>query len=216
MVIPCLNEGRTVAPLVAAVRQRLPSVIVVDDGSVDETAKLATAAGARVVVHDRNRGKGAALRTGLSAALHRGLEWAITMDGDGQHEAEDIPGFLECAERSGALLVIGNRLHQPQALPWLRRQVNRWMSHRISRRANRVLPDTQCGFRLQNLKAWSALALHTERFEVESETLLAFLAAGHPVEFVPIQVVGRGPRSHIRPVADTWRWLRWWWGSRRA
>jgi glycosyltransferase involved in cell wall biosynthesis len=216
VVIPCLNEGETIDSLVKAVRRQLPAVIVVDDGSVDGTAALAASAGARVVAHDRNRGKGAALKTGLSAALERGHEWAFTMDGDGQHKPEDLPAFLDCATRTRAMLVIGNRLHQPQALPWLRRLVNRWMSRRISRRTGQPLPDTQCGFRLLDLKAWGALSLRAERFEAESETLLAFLAAGHRVEFVPIQVVGRGPHSHIRPLADTWRWLKWWHDSGRG
>ena len=215
-VIPCLNEGRTIAGLVSEVRRQGLRVIVVDDGSADETAKQATTAGAQVIVKARNQGKGAALKSGLAAARSQGFEWGLTLDGDGQHRPEDIPAFFECAARTGALLVIGNRMGQPRALPWVRRVVNRWMSRRISRRAGIVLPDTQCGLRLVNLEAWAALPLRTERFETESETLLAFLGAGHQVEFVPIQVIGRGPHSHIRPVLDTWRWLRWWRGSGRG
>jgi glycosyltransferase involved in cell wall biosynthesis len=203
-----------VASLVRAVRARLSAVIVVDDGSEDDTAALARAAGAQVVRHPGNLGKGAALRTGLSAALGQGLEWAFTLDGDGQHRPDDMPVFLQCAERTDAALVVGNRLHQPQAIPWLRREVNRWMSRQLSRRAGRPLPDTQCGYRLMSLKAWAALRLTTRHFEVESETLLAFLAAGHRVEFVPIQVVGRTAQSHIRPFRDAWRWCRWWFRSK--
>jgi len=101
-------------------------------------------------------------------------------------------------------------MHRAEAIPWLRRAVNRWMSQRISRLAGRRLPDSQCGFRLINAQSLSALGLKTDHFEFESEMLLAFVRAGYQVEFVPIEVIGRGQRSHVHPLADTWRWLRWW------
>lgn len=216
VVIPCLNEGASIAALVLEVRQHLPLVIVVDDGSADGTSALAAAAGATVVSQARNLGKGAALRTGLSAALARGFEWVLTMDGDGQHRPQDLPAFFCCAEQAGVQLVVGNRMHNPQAIPWLRRVVNRWMSRRLSDRAGRFLPDSQCGFRLVNLKAWASVPLETDHFEIESEMLLAFIRAGYRVEFVPIQVVGRGRSSHIHPVADSLRWWKWWRGLDRS
>jgi glycosyltransferase involved in cell wall biosynthesis len=209
-VIPCLNERAGIAVLVAALRQQLPRVLVVDDGSVDDTAELARDAGAMVLHHKRNLGKGAALRTGLSRARSLGFEWAVTLDGDGQHAPWDLPVFLQRAGQTGARLIIGNRMQQAHAIPWLRRQVNRWMSRQLSRRAGRNLPDTQCGFRLVHLETWTGLSLNTEHFEIESETLMAFLAARHPVEFVPIRAIGRSRRSHIRPVADSLRWWKWW------
>jgi glycosyltransferase involved in cell wall biosynthesis len=188
-------------------------VVVVDDCSTDATATEARMAGATVVRHQKNSGKGAALRTGLLLAGKQGFEWAFTLDGDGQHTPDDMPAFLSCGEQTGALLVIGDRMGQARAIPWLRRQVNGWMSRQLSRRAGRCLPDTQCGFRLIHLKTWAALSLKTERFEVESETLMAFLAADCRVAFVPIQVIGPGRRSHIRPVADSLRWWKWWKGA---
>jgi len=210
VVFPCLNEGVTIARLVTEVRQYGPKAIVVDDGSTDDTADAARAAGAGVISHPENRGKGAALKTGLAAARQSGCEWAFTIDADGQHKPQDLPAFLQCAARTKALLVIGNRMHSPQALPWLRRHVNRWMSRHISGRAGQTLPDSQCGFRLINLNAWAGLRLETDHFEFESEMLLAFIRAGHRVEFVPIQVVAKGPHSRIHPFRDACRWLRWW------
>jgi len=209
-VIPCFNESASIAALVRAVRQRLPFVMVVDDGSADDTARLAQNAGAVVIRHERNSGKGAALRTGLSLAREQGFEWALTLDGDGQHAPEDLPLLLRCAGQTGASLVIGNRMYNAQTMPWLRRQVNRWMSRKLSRLAGRHLPDTQCGLRLIHLASWAALPLKTKHFEVESETLMAFLAAGRQVEFVPIRVICRSRSSHIHPVTDSLRWLRWW------
>jgi glycosyltransferase involved in cell wall biosynthesis len=216
VVIPCFNEGASIAALVREVRQHLPFVMVVNDGSTDDTSTLAVAAGATVVSHARNLGKGAALKTGLSAALTRGFEWGLTLDGDGQHRPQDVPAFLRCAEQANVRLVIGNRMHNPQAIPWLRRRVNRWMSRRLSERAGQLLLDSQCGFRLIDLKVWAGMPLETDHFELESEMLLAFVRAGYRVEFVPIQVVGRGQSSHIHPVADSWRWWKWWRNLDRA
>jgi hypothetical protein len=135
------------------------------------------------------------------------------MDGDGQHSAADIPRFFECAER-GAVLVVGNRMRNPAAMPWLRRVVNRWMSRQLSRTAGRLLPDSQCGFRLMRLDVLTDLDLRASHFEIESEVLLAFLAARHRVEFVPVQVIYKKEQSKIRPWRDTVRWLRWFWGTR--
>jgi glycosyltransferase involved in cell wall biosynthesis len=186
-------------------------VIVVDDGSVDGTGDIARQAGAEVICHSHNQGKGAALASGLRQALARGLSWALTMDGDGQHAPADIPGFLAAATQHRAALIAGNRLATPHGMPGVRLWVNRWMSRQLSRRSGQSLPDSQCGFRLMQLRAWSQLRLETTHFEVESEMLLAFVAAGLPVEFVPIQVIYKSRQSKIHPLIDTWRWFRWWW-----
>jgi glycosyltransferase involved in cell wall biosynthesis len=210
VVIPCFNEAATLATLVPAVRRHLPQVLAVDDGSTDGTGSIARAAGALVLKHERNLGKGAALKTGLSCALKRGYEWAVTLDGDGQHAPDDLPELFQCAQRTQAPLIIGNRMNQAHKMCWLRRQVNRWMSRQLSRRTARHLPDTQSGFRLIHLETWASMSLETERFETESETLMAFLAAGRRVEFVPVQVIQGRRSSHISPVADSLRWLKWW------
>jgi glycosyltransferase involved in cell wall biosynthesis len=215
-VIACFNEDGSIASLVAAVRRQLPFVLVVNDGSTDDTTLQAASAGAMVICHEQNYGKGAALKTGLSRALKQGFEWAVTLDGDGQHAPEDLPALFQCAEATGALLVIGNRMNEAWKMPWLRRRVNQWMSRKLSQRAGRHLPDTQCGFRLIHLPTWSALPLRTEHFEVESEMLMAFLAAEQPVKFVPVQVIRRNRRSHIHPVADTLRWWKWWRGLKQG
>jgi glycosyltransferase involved in cell wall biosynthesis len=209
VVIPCFNEEQTIESVVQGARAKVTVVIVVDDGSTDATASRAARAGAQVIQHACNQGKGAALRTGLERALVLHFTWALTMDGDGQHASSDIPQFFHFAETTGASMVIGSRMHESAHMPWLRRQVNRWMSRRLSRLAGRELPDTQCGFRLIQLEAWSRLSLRAQRFEVESEYLMAFLEAGLKVEFVPIQVIYKSGQSKISPVRDTLRWFRW-------
>jgi len=209
-VIPCFNEAPHIEAIVADVRGYLPNIIVVDDGSTDGTGRRAKAAGAEVIRLERNGGKGAALRAGWRHACQRGFSWVLTMDGDGQHAPEDIPKFLTRAESNAAALLVGDRMGNSAAMPWLRRQVNRWMTRRLSALAGVPLADSQCGFRLAHLETLLRLPLSARRFEIESETLVAFLAAGLHVEFVPIRVIYESGRSNICPFMDAWRWLRWW------
>lgn len=215
-VIPCFNEAATIADVVHGVRRHLPVVFVVDDGSTDATAARAIDAGAEVVRHARNRGKGAALRVGFQHLRDRGFAWALILDGDGQHAAADIPSFFHGAERTAAALVIGNRLDRPQAMPWLRRRVNRWMTRRLARLTRVPLADSQCGFRLVKLDVLSRVPLVTEHFEIESELLTAIAASGGKIGFVPVQVIYKTGASKIHPLQDTWRWLRWWSRQRRV
>jgi glycosyltransferase involved in cell wall biosynthesis len=209
-VIPCLNEEKSIARVVSGVRRHLPAVIVIDDGSTDATGREAQSAGAEVLRNPVPQGKGAALVRGWTHALERGLAWAVTLDGDGQHSPDDIPHLLGCAERTGASLVVGNRMGSTRDMPWLRLAVNRWMSSRISRLANRSFPDTQCGFRLMDLVAWRGLPVSASHFEIESEVLVAFARAGLRIEFVPVQSIYEEEQSKIHPWRDTLRWWRWW------
>jgi glycosyltransferase involved in cell wall biosynthesis len=208
-IIPCLNEAAAIGPLVEQTRSYLPSIMVVDDGSTDATSRHATQSGAQILRHALPQGKGAALQTGLRWACESGFQWALMLDGDGQHAPADIPAFFQCADATGAHLVVGNRMSDTGNMPWIRRRVNRWMSWRLSKLAGQELPDSQCGFRLVNLQSWSSLKLQTTHFEIDSELLLAFIASKYPVEFVPIQVIYKSEQSKIHPWRDTCRWFRW-------
>ena len=210
-IIPCHNEAAAIAAVVRGVQRCLPTVLVVDDGSTDDTARVAAAAGAEVLRQTPRRGKGAALTTGWQHARARGFPWSLCLDGDGQHSPDDIPAFLAAATATDARLLIGNRMANPASMPWLRRQVNRWMSRRLSRLAHADLPDTQCGFRLLHLASWSRLTTTAEHFEIESDLLLAFLRARLPVAFVPVQTIYQSEQSKVHPLRDTLRWFRWFW-----
>jgi glycosyltransferase involved in cell wall biosynthesis len=215
-VIPCFNEAAAISEVVTGVRVHLGAVLVVDDGSTDRTAAAASAAGAEVLRHERNLGKGAALQSGLRHALEHGFEWALTLDGDGQHSPEDIPAFFCRAEQATADLVVGNRMHDAGRMPRLRRAVNRWMSRQLSAAAGLSLPDSQCGFRLIRLRAWRMVPLETVRFEIESEMLLGFARGGYRIEFVPIRLLYKNEQSKIHPLRDTIRWFGWWRLARRG
>jgi glycosyltransferase involved in cell wall biosynthesis len=209
-VIPCFNEANTIGALVLKARAHVREVLVVDDGSTDLTREHAEQAGALVLCHKQRCGKGASLRTGWKHAQLNGFTWAVCLDGDGQHDPEEIPAFAKRAQQTRAELVIGNRMENPSGMPLIRRWVNLWMSRRLSALAGKVLPDSQCGFRLMNLEAWLGLSVSSQHFEIESEVLLFFLRAQHRVEFVPIRAIYKKERSKINPVQDTIRWFRWW------
>jgi len=209
VVIPCLNEAQAIGQLVTAVRATLPNVVVIDDGSADETSAVAESHGARVLRHPRPEGKGAALREGWMEAQRRGFSWVLSMDGDGQHAPEDVPKFLARGSRGDVGLVCGNRMEDPQGMPFVRRTTNRFMSFCLSRLAKVPLPDTQCGYRLMRLEPWRQLTINTDCFEIESEVLLQFARARLGIAFVPVKVIYGDERSKIRPMRDTVRWFRW-------
>jgi len=215
-VIPCLNEAEHIGEVVRSARRLVPTVLVIDDGSTDSTCAVAKNAGAEVLRHKVSRGKGIALQGGWAHARKLGFEWALTMDGDGQHSARDVRSFFDAAERTGAELVVGNRMGHPKGMPRVRRWVNRFMSERISALAGVPLPDSQCGFRLMNLETWASQPVDAAHFEIESEVLLAFARRGCGIEFVPIEVIYKSEQSKIHPVRDTVRWIQWWWRVRGA
>jgi glycosyltransferase involved in cell wall biosynthesis len=209
VVIPCLNEAKAVGKVINAVRQFLPNVLVVDDGSTDNTSAVARDAGASVLGHEQPCGKGAALRDGWTEVQRRGFSWALSMDGDGQHAPTDLPRFLERASRGDVALVSGNRMANTAGMPFVRRCTNRFMSGCLSHVAGAPLPDSQCGYRLMRLDAWSQLPVNTSCFEIESEILVQFARARLGIAFVPITVIYGDERSKIRPLRDTVRWFRW-------
>lgn len=212
--MPACNEAAAIRHVVQQARAFLPDVIVVDDGSTDQTGDLARQAGAQVITQQRS-GKGAALQAGFKAAAEAGFRWAIAMDGDGQHDPDDIPRFLQAADDGAARMIVGSRFHNLAAIPWLRRQVNRWMSSQICGFCGTDLLDTQCGFRMLDLHAWSQLPVSASRFEIESELLVRFCSAGYRVASVPVAVRYGSERSKINPLPDTIRWLAWWLRIRR-
>jgi glycosyltransferase involved in cell wall biosynthesis len=214
-VIPCLNEADAIAAVVTGAREYVRCVIVVDDGSTDGTEAKARGAGAKVIRRETSGGKGSALSAGFAQADRLGFEWALAMDGDGQHSPTDIPRFLSRAAMCEARMIVGNRMERTDNMPALRRRTNQWLSRKLSRFCGCDLPDSQCGFRMVHLESWRKLEFTSEHFEIESELLVRFVRAGFAIEFVPIETRYARERSKIRPLRDTIRWLRWWNGIRR-
>lgn len=223
VVIPALNAQATVGPVVAAARRHVPRTIVVDDGSVDATGEAARRAGAEVIRHASNLGKGAALTTAfeaLRAERRAALQAVITLDADGQHDPDDIPAFVELHRRERPAIIVGSRQSHFAEMWGPRRAMNRFSSAALRFFTGANLPDTQSGFRLYDAGFLEALRLSGRRYEAEMEALMQATARKLPIASVPIhlRVVDGRATSHYRPLSDTFRIigtvLRLWLGRR--
>ncbi len=197
-LIPAFQEGPRVGPVVTAARRHLP-VVVVDDGSTDDTATIAEAAGATVLRQDPNAGKGAALRAGFRHALDAGADAVVTLDADGQHDPDEIPAFLEAFAAARPELVIGRR--DFSAMPPVRRLSNTLGGWALSAAVGRSVPDNQSGYRLIGRTLMRNLLSSEEAgFEFEVEMIARCIALGLPIAWVPIRTIYAGEPSHIQPL----------------
>jgi glycosyltransferase involved in cell wall biosynthesis len=213
-VIPAYREEKHIGEVVLRTRAQLDHVLVVDDGSKDKTAESARAAGAEVIVHPENRGKGESIKTGLRHWLDRQFEFVVILDADGQHRPEEIERFLRTAASDGAMLLIGNRMNDVVRMPRLRRIVNRYMSRKISRVCGQEIPDTQCGFRMLHRNLIPEVFGGTARFDYETEMLFILSRKGFPIRSVPISTVYSDEVSSIHPLRDTIRFMQLMWRYR--
>jgi glycosyltransferase involved in cell wall biosynthesis len=205
-LIPGYQEGPRIAAVVAAAGRHLP-VVVVDDGSTDDTAAQAEAAGAVVIRQVPNAGKGTALRRGFRHALERGAEAVVTLDADGQHDPDEIPAFLAAFDASRPELVIGRR--DFGEMPLVRRLSNRLGGLLLSASLGRNVPDNQSGYRLIGRRLMGALLdSHEDGFEFEIEMIARCIALGLPIEWVPIRTIYAGEPSHIQPWRHFTQFLR--------
>lgn len=206
VIIPAYNEARHIAQVVAAARVYLP-VIVVDDGSSDDTAFLAEAAGAEVIRHKRNQGKGAALRSGFRRADECGYQAVITLDADEQHDPNEIGSFITAYQHTQADLIIGWRNFKQ--MPLSRRLANtsgRWL---FSWAMGVPIVDNQSGYRLLSMPfARKLLGCDEQGFEFEVEMLKVCLKESCRLEWIPIRTIYAGQASHIRPLAHVRSFVR--------
>jgi glycosyltransferase involved in cell wall biosynthesis len=207
VLIPAYNAGHTLGPLVQSVKTQGLPVVVIDDGSRDNTAAVAAQQGALVISHLQNQGKGLALRTGFDHALRGAYDGIITMDGDGQHDPAEIPHLIKEGERQHAGIVVGDRMANGHRMPPSRQWTNRVMSRIISTISRQQIPDSQCGFRLIRREVLQQVPLRSRCFEIESELLLAAAARKWKIVSVPVRAIYEGHPSHIRPVRDGLRFV---------
>jgi glycosyl transferase family 2 len=205
VVIPCYQGERKVADVVRGARATGLPVVVVDDGSTDGSGAAAEAAGATVLRHPANRGKGAALASGFAYAKKLGADAVLTMDADGQHDAGEIPALVAAHERAPEALVIGVRSFRPEDMPRRSRVGNRISTWWISRYARRRYSDTQSGFRVYP-SALFDVPLRSTRFDTETELLLRAAKMQLPLVEVPIKTIyDRDHQSHFHGFRDTMR-----------
>jgi glycosyltransferase involved in cell wall biosynthesis len=210
-LVPAYQEGPRVGAVVVAARRQLP-VLVVDDGSTDDSALNAEAAGARVIRQVPNQGKGAALRAGFQHALDEGYDAVLTLDADGQHDPDEIPRFLAAFDAPGASgprpeLIVGRR--DFARMPPVRRLANTVGAAALSWAVGRHVPDNQSGYRLLGRRLMTAtLGSDETGFEFEVEMIAVCLRNGWTLEWVPISTIYAGAPSHVRPMAHLRHFVR--------
>jgi glycosyltransferase involved in cell wall biosynthesis len=205
-LIPGYQEGPRIAAVVEGARAHLP-VVVIDDGSTDDTAARAEAAGAIVLRQHPNAGKGAAIRMGFRNALERGALAVVTLDADGQHDPAEIPTFLAAFESGKPELIIGRR--DFSSMPFVRRLSNTLGGWIFSAAVGRRVADNQSGYRLIGRRLMTALLDSDEHgFEFEVEMIARCIALDLPMTDVPIRTIYAGEPSHIRPWAHFTSFLR--------
>jgi len=211
-LIPAWNEAARIGPVVEATRAYLP-VLVVDDGSDDDTSAVAQAAGATIVRHSQNRGKGVALMTGFAWALERGCEAVLTLDADGQHDPADIPGFLAAYDAGAGDLIVGRR--DFSQMPFPRFFVNPFGSWLLSLALGTRIYDNQCGYRLYSRRLLEMLDLTTTGFELEVEVIIQAVCQGIRIGWVDVHTIyDTGKVSYFHPLKDTARFLGMVWRAR--
>jgi glycosyltransferase involved in cell wall biosynthesis len=206
-LIPALNAEESIGAVIRDCKAVSEDVVVIDDGSHDRTAEIARAAGAQVVTHPINRGKGAALKTGFAYALEHRFDAVITLDADGQHLPREIPKFLAAHAECGADLIIGGRAHLFGEMLPRRRFANRFSARCIAYAAKTNVTDSQSGFRLYSARLLAGIRLRSDGFDLESEVIVQAGCRGFKVITIPIDLgfVDGQSTSHYKPLGDSLR-----------
>ena len=209
-LIPGYFEEKHIREIATRTKAQLDRVLVVDDGSTDRTSEEAKAAGVEVIRHEKNAGKGAAIKTGMRALLDApGVEFILILDGDGQHLPAEIPNFLAEANATGAPMVVGNRMGDVRDMPFVRKCTNRYMSWTISRVIGQRVPDSQCGFRMfHRTLAAEFLSMATISFDFETEMLALAARRGFRIGAAKVSTIYGDEVSKIHPLRDTVRFFK--------
>jgi glycosyltransferase involved in cell wall biosynthesis len=207
ILIPAYNESERVAAVIERAKAYGP-VLVVDDGSKDQTSAVAKAAGADVIRQEPNQGKGAALVRGFNFALEQHYDAVITLDADGQHDPAEIPLFVNDFEVKGSDLIIGKR--DFSKMPFPRNITNRIGTWSFSNAMQQYIPDNQSGYRLHSQRLLQeALTSSEHGFEFEVEIILRCVLKGYKISWIPIKTIYNDKQnSKITPLRHAWRFYR--------
>lgn len=206
IIIPTYNNAGTLGSVIQGVLKHCNNVLVINDGSTDNTREIIDKFPEVDVIHlPENKGKGFAIRTGLKEAARRGFEYAITIDSDGQHLADDLPKFFKKIEDEPGCLIIGARNLEQAGIPGGTTFGNRFSNFWVWLQTGYRLPDTQSGYRLYPVQRLAKKRWYTRRFEFEIEVLIRSAWKGIPINSVPVSVIypPKGERvTHFRPFID--------------
>jgi len=188
-----------------ALEQMPCQVVVVDDGSSDNTAELAEQAGAYVLRNPENLGKGASLQRGFKLVRERNCDAVIVIDGDGQHDPREISRFLDAHERTHIPILIGNRMADTTDMPFMRKWTNRFMCRMLNRLTKLYVADPPCGFRFYRTDILPYIMSDEKRFAFEFDVLIHAALRHIRIDSVRVSTIyNSGQRSHVAPLRDTW------------
>ena len=208
VLIPCYDVESVIGGVVKEIKNAGLDVVVIDDGSTDETEKRASEHGALVMRHVKNLGKGASLREGFDFVVRMtNFEAVIVMDGDGQHSPGDIQKFISHASRHADDIIVGNRMDLTKNMPFVRLATNRFMSSLLSVMCKQRIPDTQCGFRFIRRRVLEEIKFESDKYDIDSELLIKASRKGMKISSVPIKTIYGEEVSGIRPVRDALRFI---------
>ena len=202
VVIPAYDVADAIESVVRGASRYVNTVFVVDDGSRDATADIAAAAGAVVIRSTENKGKGEALKKLFVAAAQAGFKAVISMDGDGQHDPEELPRFIAKHRQHPDSIIVGSRMSARENIPRARYNSMHIARFYISYAANQFIEDTQCGYRVYPLELIGKMALTQDRYVTESEILIKAGDLGRQIHFIRIGAIYGQIRSHFRPILD--------------
>ena len=215
IIIPAYNASSTIPSLIeqiATVVQR-ENILVVDDGSSDDTFAIANESKVKVLQHKRNKGKGEALLSGFGYALKNGYEAVITMDADLQHDPQFIPDFLNKFTQTSPDIIIGTRTIELKTMPFSRWLTNNMTSIIVSVLGGTKVRDSQSGYRLISAKVLNKIRLVTKKYDLESELLIKAGRVKFKIDSVFISTLYPGSKSFINPLVDTKRFIKLMWRS---
>ena len=207
-LVPALDCAATIADVVAGARTHIADVLVIDDGSGDDTGALARGAGAEVLRHPQRRGKGCALQSGLAWAAARGFTHVFSVDGDGQHLADEMPVLIEASRQNPTAIVLGERSREGHDISPMKLFGNRFANRWVEIASGRAFEDTQSGFRIYPVATTRALGGHASHYGYETEVLIRALRDGVPVVCRTVRVYYPPAElrvSYYRPWVDTVR-----------
>ncbi|MFH0989716.1 MAG: glycosyltransferase family 2 protein [bacterium] len=200
IVIPAYNAADTISSLLWRLSQYVDknAMIVVDDGSRDNTAELAKKYSTTLLQHDRNKGKGAALRTAFEhCRVNKSIEAVITMDADLQHRPEELPQFFEAWRNLRTDIIIGSRRRENSSMPFHRKVSNSITSYLVSVRTRQRIPDSQSGYRLLSKRVIDSVRFESDGYEAETEILIDAASMGFTIGSVPIETIYNEARSSM-------------------
>jgi len=207
-IIPAYNEAAHLKSVITGIANFGIDIYLIDDGSSDNTRKIAENSPVNLICHDKNLGKGRSLRDGFNSALQSDYELFITIDGDGQHDPDEIPGFLRMMENENFDIVAGNRMSNADNMPKKRFKVNTYASRIMSNLCRQNMPDPLCGYRLIQRKVLEELELNCNGFNIVNEIVIKAARKDFKIGHLEIKCLYGKEKSHIRPLRDLYYFIK--------